>query len=253
MYLARAVERVSIVVGVKTEPMSLTIYEVWYYKRRNTNIQFREDLWLVCMFVWVFVSMLNYSLCVPALDSDLDRSSICDCNLLKNQHHTRLPSAQIMQNIHFPFLQKSTHRTGESVLRLQITNHWFCSKWIIIESLVTIVNLANKCLSLRCSLVLCCVLSLWVSWQTSFADWQRPQRQKYLSTRHIKWQDGNTWQGFFVEIVFSTSISCSRLCFKGVVFTAPSRALLSVCVCVCVSKWREGLCCTRIQIVSNFK
>ena len=97
------------------------------------------------MFVWVFLCRLNYSLCVPALDSHLDRSSICDCNLLKNQHHTRLPSAQIMQNIHSPFLQKSTYRTGqslgESVLRLQITNRWFCSKWMMIESLmVTIIT-----------------------------------------------------------------------------------------------------------------
>ena len=139
----------------------------------------------------------------------------------------------------FSFLAKCTYRTGESVLRLQITNHWFCSKWIIIESLVTIVNLANKCLSLRCSLVLCCVLSLWVSWQTSFADWQRPQR--HLSTRHIKWQDGNKWKGFFVEIVLSTSISCSRLCFKGVVFTAPGRALLSMSVCVCIQMKRRAV------------
>ena len=45
----------------------------------------------VCLYV--FVCMLNYSLCVPAFDSHLDCSSICDCNLLKNQHHMTFPSA----------------------------------------------------------------------------------------------------------------------------------------------------------------
>ena len=106
----------------------------------------------------MFVCMLNYSLCVTALDSHLDCWSICDCNLLKNQHHMRLPSAKIMQNIFSPFLQKCTYRTGESVLRLQITNHWFCSKWIMIESLVTIVNLAKMSLTQMLNVAVLCTL-----------------------------------------------------------------------------------------------
>ena len=181
--------------------------------------------------------MLNYSLCVPGLDSHLDRSSICDCNLLKNQHHTRLPSAQIMQNIHFPFLQKSTHWTGqslgESVLRLQITNRWFCSKWMMIESLMVTIITWQKNVSHSDAHWCCVVCTLIVSLVANqFCRSPEAQRQNYLSTRHIKWQDGNKWKGFFVEIVLSTSISCSRLCFKGVVFTAPGKALLSVCVCI---------------------
>ena len=187
------------------------------------------------MFVWVFLCRLNYSLCVPSLDSHLDRSSICDCNLLKNQHHTRLPSAQIMQNIHFPFLQKSTYRTGqslgESVLRLQITNHWFCSKWIIIESLVTIVNLAKMSLTqMLTGTVLCTLIVSLVANQ--FCRSPEAQRQNYLSTRHIKWQDGNIWRGFFcgnsllhINFLFS-------FMFQGRCVYRTTRQSSPVCVCV---------------------
>ena len=135
--------------------------------------------------------------------------------------------------------------------RIQITSHWFCSKWIMIESLMQNCKLGKQMSLTQMLTGAVCVLSLWVSWQTSFADWQRPQRQKYLSTRHIKWQDGNKWQGFLWNSLLHVNFLFSFMFQGRCVYRA--RQSSPVCVCVCVSKWREGLCCRRPQIVSNFK